>query len=119
MNVINSFKDLVVWQKSYNLCLRIYSITEKFPKSEQFNLISQLRRCAVSIPSNIAEGSKRTTRKDYANFLSAAEGSLAELETQLLISKDLKLIEEKDFKEVAILITETGKMLHVMVSKLC
>jgi four helix bundle protein len=117
--MINSFKELIVWQKSYNLCLKVYFLTETFPKHEQFNLVSQIRRCSISIPSNIAEGSKRSTKKDYSNFLSIAEGSLAELETQLMLSKDLNFISEKDFKETSSLITEVGKMLHVLILKLC
>jgi len=116
---LDSFKDLIVWQKSYELALLTYKITEKYPKNEQFNLVSQMRRCAISIPSNIAEGSKRSTRKDYANFLSIAEGSLAELETQTLLSKDLSFISQEEKSVCVSLIVEIGKMLHSMINKLC
>ena len=83
-----SFKDLVVWQRSMELVREVYRIARAFPKHEDFALGSQMRRCAVSIPSNISEGSKRGTHKDFAQFLRIAAGSSAELETQLLIAKD-------------------------------
>jgi len=83
------YKDLIVWQKAKVFCVNIYKLTDEFPKSELFGLISQLRRAAVSIPSNIAEGSKRNTTKDSNQFYSIAYGSGAELETQLEISKEL------------------------------
>jgi four helix bundle protein len=83
-----SFKDLLVWQRSMELVREVYKITKQFPRSEEFALSNQLRRCAVSIPSNISEGSKRGTQKDFSQFLRIANGSSAELETQLLIAKD-------------------------------
>ena len=81
---IESFKDLIVWQKSMSLVKEVYVITSNFPKSEIYGLTSQMRRAAVSIPSNIAEGKKRKTKNDYVQFLRIANGSAAELETQLL-----------------------------------
>ncbi|MBI2052930.1 MAG: four helix bundle protein [Candidatus Ryanbacteria bacterium] len=83
------YKDLIVWQKGKSFCINIYKLTENFPNSEQFGLVSQLRRAAVSIPSNIAEGSKRNTRKDQNQFYAVAYGSGAEVETQLSIAKEL------------------------------
>ena len=83
------YKDLIVWQKAKIFCVNIYKLTDEFPKSELFGLTSQLRRAAVSIPSNIAEGSKRNTQKDSNQFYAIAYGSGAELETQLEISKEL------------------------------
>ena len=83
------FKDLEVWRVSMDLVVRIYQITREFPKSEQFGLASQLRRSAVSIPSNIAEGSGRGTKRDFAHFLDQARGSLYEVITQLEISRSL------------------------------
>lgn len=80
--MINSFKDLIVWQKSMDLVESIYRITEKLPSKEQFGLISQMRRAAVSIPSNIAEGYGRQSKGSYTQFLSISRGSLLELETQ-------------------------------------
>lgn len=87
--MIHSCKDLIVWQRSMELVKEIYLITEKLPKNEQFGLISQMRRCAVSIPSNIAEGKARRTGKDFMNFLHIAHGSVAELFTQLSLVKTL------------------------------
>ena len=86
---INSHKDLIVWQKSIKLCKSIYKLTDKFPKEETFGLTSQMRRCAVSIPSNIADGRNRGTRKDFSQFLRIALGSASELETQIEISREL------------------------------
>ena len=83
---MSSFKDLIVWQKSITLCEKIYKITENFPVKEQFALTSQIRRCAVSIPSNIAEGQKRGPGKEFRQFLRIAYGSGAELESQLIIT---------------------------------
>ena len=83
------FKDLEVWRVSMDLVVKVYEITREFPKSEQFGLAAQLQRSAVSIPSNIAEGSGRGTRKDFAHFLDQARGSLYEVVTQLEISRSL------------------------------
>lgn len=95
--MINSYKDLIVWQKSFELVIEIYKLTNLFPKSEIYGLVSQMRRCVVSIPSNIAEGFIRKHRKEYAQFISIAFGSGAELETQLLLSKELKFVSEEEF----------------------
>jgi four helix bundle protein len=110
----NSFKDLIVWQKSYKLVLEIYKITIDFPKSEIYGLSQQMRRAAVSIPSNIAEGYGRKHKNEYSQFLSIAYGSLLELETQYLLSKDLQYIREND--NVNILIKEVGSMLYRMLN---
>ena len=115
MAQINSYKDLVVWQKGYELVKIVYEITSKLPSSETFALQSQIRRAAVSIVSNIAEGSSRKSRKDYAHFLSIAYGSTTELETQLFLCRDLYKIEIKD---ALLLATEVSKMLRVIISKL-
>ena len=82
------YKDLIVWQKAKDFCVAIYKLTEKFPRSELFGLIAQLRRAAVSIPSNIAEGTKRNTSKDQRQFYAIAYGSGAEIETQLVIARE-------------------------------
>ena len=87
--IIQSFKELTVWQRSVELVLEVYKITTDFPPSEQFGMTNQMRRAAVSIPSNIAEGKKRGTIKDFIHFLHIADGSAAELETQVLISEKL------------------------------
>lgn len=113
---ITTFKELVVWQKGMSLAKEIYKATESLPQKEVFGLISQMRRAAVSIPSNIAEGRQRSTRRDFAQFLRIALGSSAELETQILLSNDI--YPSVDFKTAEHLLTEVQKMLSVMLSKL-
>lgn len=92
----NSFEDLIIWQKAYKLVLEIYKLTASFPKKELYGLTQQIRRAAISIPSNIAEGYGRQFRKEYKQFLSIAYGSLCELRTQIHLSIDLKYIEAPD-----------------------
>lgn len=92
---MQTFKDLDVWNKSMQLAGDVYRITQSFPKEELYGLSSQMRRAAVSVPSNIAEGSKRG-KKDFAHFIRIAQGSNAELETQFLIANDLKYLKEGD-----------------------
>lgn len=115
---VTSFKDLIVWQKAYALTLKIYKITARYPQHEQYGLSSQLRRAAVSVVSNIAEGYARKGRAEYLQFLSLAYASLAEVETQLLLSKDLTYIEGASFKELDSLRDEVGGMLYSMQKKL-
>ena len=86
---LESYKQLTVWQRSIELVKEIYKVTEKFPKSELYGLVSQMRRSAISIPSNIAEGYKRKNLDEYVQFLSITDASAAELETQIIISKNL------------------------------
>ena len=95
----------------------IYRFTEKFPKTEIYGLVSQMRRSAVSIPSNIAEGYGRRSHKEYLQFYSIAYGSALELETQLIISKDLNFVSEEGFTDIEDLLREVVKMLYVMVYK--
>jgi len=109
-NKTQSYKDLIVWQKSYKLVLRIYEITKSFPKSETYGLSQQMRRAAVSIPSNIAEGYGRKHKAEYHQFLSIAYGSMTELETQYMLAVDLKYSEKCDQTEG--LINEVGAMLY-------
>lgn len=112
-------KDLKVYQKAFRLSIFIYKITKSFPKDELFCLTSQMRRCAVSVPSNIAEGKGRFTNKDYARFLSIARGSLFELQTQLDIAVQLSYVQSpEDLEIVSELIIEVGKMLTSMINKL-
>jgi four helix bundle protein len=115
---VKSHKDLIVWQKSIELSLAIYTLTDTFPKKETYGLSAQMRRAAVSIPSKIAEGRARHSRKDFAHFLHIAFGSAAELETQLLIAKKLSFVEEADFTRTNSLISEVSKMLRAMIEKL-
>ena len=113
---INSYKELIVWQKSIKLVTEIYKLSEKFPRTEAYGLTSQMRRCAVSIPSNIAEGWQRGTKKDYRHFLLIALGSSAELETQLIITKSLNYTQTTDNADSLLL--EVLKMLNAMIAKL-
>lgn len=113
---IDSFKDLIVWQKSMDLTSEVYKITSKLPQEEIFGLKSQMQRCCVSIPSNIAEGSKRSSRLDFRQFCIISLGSAAELETQLLIVR-------KQYKHLMVdnaleQIVEIQKMLTSLASKL-
>ncbi len=116
--MLNSYKELIVWQKAFKLCIKVFRITSNFPKSELYGLVSQMRRCSVSIPSNIAEGYTRGYRQEYLQFLRTAFASGAELETQLLLAKELNLITLEEFKDVNRLLTEVMKMLNVLISKL-
>jgi four helix bundle protein len=116
--MIKTYKDLLVWKRSVSLAIKIYSVTEKFPKSEVYGIVSQMRRCAVSIPSNIAEGRNRGTRKDFAQFLRIALGSAAELETQTEISKNLNFLEEPEYSQITSEISEIGMMLRAIIRKL-
>ena len=97
---IRTHKDLKIWSRSVDLVTRIYKVTEGFPKSELFGLTSQIRRAAVSVPSNIAEGSGRRTTKELIYFLHIAIGSMAELETQFIISQNLGYLKAEDFTKI-------------------
>lgn len=98
---IEKFTDLVAWKESHKLVLEVYKVTERFPKNEMFGLSNQMRRCSVSIVSNIAEGFSRATFKDKNQFLQMALGSVTELQSQLIISRDLKYINTDEFKKIA------------------
>ncbi|SDI44646.1 four helix bundle protein [Winogradskyella thalassocola] len=110
---MHRFKDLEIWKKSRLFCTSIYEITSKFPDSEKFGLTNQLRRASVSIPSNIAEGSSRSSNKDFSRFLQITLGSAYEIETQLLIAFDLKFINNQELndllKELESIIKMTSK----------
>lgn len=114
---ISSYKELIVWKKSISLVKMIYSATNMFPKNEQYGVVAQIRRAAISIPSNVAEGYGRRSHKEYLQFYSIAYGSTLELETQLIIAKELGFISQESFKRVELLLTEVIKMLYVMVYK--
>ena len=115
---MSGYKDLNVWRQSYSLVLVIYRISKTFPKDEVYGLTSQMRRSSVSIPSNISEGSKRSSKKDFCQSLRIAQGSGAELETQLLLTKDLNYISDKEYTEATILLEATMKMLTGLINKL-
>lgn len=116
--MLNSYKELTVWQKSFDLTKKIYLLTDKFPKSEVYGLTSQMRRCAVSIPSNIAEGYTRGYLQEYIQFLKTSFASGAELETQLLLGRELGLVSSEDFDDANSLLVEVMKMLNKLISKL-
>jgi len=106
--MVRTFRDLVVWQKAMELVTEIYRVTQKFPKEEIFGLMSQLRRAAVSVPSNIAEGQGRLTEKEFRQFLGNARGSLAEVETQIIIAQNLGYLDESSFKKLSTMVAEVG-----------
>lgn len=116
--MISSYKELTVWKKSFELAIRVYKLTKKFPKSELYGLTSQLRRATFSIPSNIAEGYVRQHRPEYIQFLTIALGSAAETETQLLLAKELQFAHPKDFLEIESLLQEVMRMLFAQIRTL-
>lgn len=116
--IMANFKELLVWQKSIDFVTKMYKATEVFPKDEMYGLASQIRRASVSIPSNIAEGNSRRSKPDYLQFLKIARGSCAELETQLIISKNLGFLNEADYLKLNIDIIEISKMLNGLINSL-
>ena len=115
---IKSYRDLIVWQKAMDLVEMVYQVTKGFPKEEHYGLTNQLRRAAVSVPSNIAEGQARNSTAEFRNFLSIARGSLAEVETQLLIAERLKYIDSEKLGEILNIQTEINKMTNALMNKL-
>lgn len=111
---IKNYHDLAVWAKGRELVKTVYQLTEKFPKEEIYCLSSQLKRAVISVPSNIAEGHSRSGTKDFVNFISIAIGSLAEVETQILLSMDLGFTKESDILTAINKIHELQRMLHSM-----
>ncbi len=116
--MIESHRDLLVWQKAMDLAEEIYRHTAKFPVVERYRLVSQLTRAAASVPANIAEGHARATRRDYANFLAVAKGSLMETETFLMLSVRLKYLRQDEAEPTLHLVTEISKMLTALRSRL-
>ncbi len=114
---VHTFKQLIVWQKSMDLVIDIYDAINKFPKEELYGLSSQIKICAISIPSNIAEG-RRRTKEDFCRFLAIAYGSGGELETQLEIAYRLKFIGDNQYKSLVSSLDEIMRMLNVIISKL-
>jgi len=116
MNQIRHFKDLIVWRKGMDLAKKVYEVTATFPADERFGMVSQMRRCAVSIPSNIAEGQARSSTGEFKHFLGIARGSLAELETQSQLAKELGFLNSSPHEEVDSSIQETGRILNGLIS---
>jgi four helix bundle protein len=116
--MLKNYRDLKVWQKSYQLCLDIYKMTKRFPKEEKYGLTSQIRRAALSVPSNIAEGYGRKTTPDYIRSLYIAYGSNCELETQVLLSGDLGYMKAEEFNKLQASIGEVERMLKALIESL-
>jgi len=116
--MIKTFRDLKVWQKAHSLVLNIYRITINFPKEEKYMLVSQIRRSAASVPTNIVEGFKRKSKKDYAHFINIADTSLEETKYHIILGKDLGYIAENDFNDLGRLCDEIGRMLYRFHEKL-
>jgi four helix bundle protein len=109
---VSSYRDLKVWQLAIQLSEMVYEVTDGFPSKEMYGLSSQIRRAAVSVPSNIAEGHARNSTKEFLRFVSIAMGSLAELDTQLELSRRLKYVSETSFSEITERTAEVGRMLR-------
>ena len=116
---IRTYRDLIVWQKAMVMVTEVYEITKSFPKEENYGLIPQIRRCAVSIPSNIAEGYGRKSTGDYLRFLQIAIGSVYELQTQIEISLNLKYLRQDKFSNIYECSREIERMLTSLIRKLC
>ena len=118
MESIKDFKDLFLWQRAMDLVVEVYDLIKKLPKEELFALSDQIRRAAISIPSNIAEGQGRNSSKEFIHFLSIAKGSKAELETQLLLCVRINYLKELEIEKAMSLVEEVGKMLHSLQKRL-
>jgi four helix bundle protein len=112
------FQELVAWQKAYGLTRAIYALTKNFPKEETYGLASQIQRAAVSVPGNIAEGYERQHRKEYVQFLYIAKGSLGEVETYLMLARDLGYIGNQNYNEIDQIREECGKVLGGLIRSL-
>jgi len=118
MAKIQSHRDLIVWQKAMRLAAEVYRLTAGFPRTEEYRMTAQITRAAASVPANIAEGHARGTRRDYANFLAIAKGSLAETETFLLLALDLQFTTLEKSQSALDLIVEVSKMLTALRARL-
>ena len=112
------YKDLIVWQKAMDLAVEVYRLTKKMPKDELYGLTNQLRRAAVSVPSNIAEGNGRASTGDYVRFLIISRGSVAEVETQMLLCVRIGYFTQEDIEATLSLCDETGRLLNTIIKKL-
>ena len=111
---MGTYKELLIWKKSYELALKLYKLTESFPEREKYGLTQQLRRCAVSVPSNIAEGASRGTDRYFVQFLRVSPGSLNELETQVMLSSDLTYMPQS--QEILNDISEISRMIYALIN---
>jgi four helix bundle protein len=115
---MQTYKELIVWQRSVSLVTEIYKATETFPKTEVFSLTNQIRRAATSIPANIAEGNARGHRKEYVQFLKIAFGSGAELETHLIVAQNLGYLNQQEAESLHVLLSEVMRMMNKLISSL-
>lgn len=115
--LFENFDKLLVWQRAHSLVLKIYEVTNNFPKEEIWGLTSQIRRAAVSVPSNIVEGKARGSRKDFKRFLLIARGSLEEVKYQSLLAKELKYMNDEQYEEITVMIEDVGRLLGGMIRK--
>ncbi|HEV2729836.1 MAG TPA: four helix bundle protein [Terriglobales bacterium] len=113
-----SYKDLLAWQKAMNLVMEIYGATKSFPREELYGLTSQLRRAAISVPSNIAEGQARFSHREFRQFLSHARGSLVEIETQLLIAQSIQYLKPDEAKRLLDSSAELGRILNGLIASI-
>jgi four helix bundle protein len=118
MGAIRSFRDLEAWRRAMRLTVETYRVSGQFPNSERFGLTQQIRRAAVSVPSNIAEGHSRRTRQAYINHLNIALGSLAEFETQIILAVNLGFVAEKEVGQLSKFLLETGQLVMALVHAL-
>jgi four helix bundle protein len=118
MEGIQSYRELTVWRKATDRAVQTYSLADRFPKAEIYGLRGQLTRASAAVPANIAERSARATRKDYANFISIARGSLVEAETFMILAARLGYLQEADLRTYLVLSAEVGKMLTSLRRKL-
>ncbi|HKN15867.1 MAG TPA: four helix bundle protein [Candidatus Sulfotelmatobacter sp.] len=116
--IVHSYRDLIVWKKSMALVLDVYRLTQAFPKIETYGLTSQLRRAAVSVPSNIAEGQARISTGEFRQFLGNARGSLMEVETQILLAQELGYLEEHESGNLLGTTAEVGRILNGLLASL-
>jgi four helix bundle protein len=114
---LQRFTELEVWQRSHAMVLEVYRLTARFPETERFGLVSQVRRAAASVPTNIAEGAKRTGAQDYARFLNIAEGSLSETEYLVMLSRDLGYLSLDEATRLLVEIEEIARMLFALRTK--
>jgi len=109
---MHNFKKLNIWLNAMSLAKDVYLITSSFPKEEKFGLVSQINRCCISVPSNIAEGSSRSSNKEFSHFIKIALGSLFELETQIILSGEFKMVNDQDSSKILDRISTLQKMLN-------
>lgn len=115
---MRNYRDILVWRKAHSLVMSVYKATRAFPDDERYGLVTQIRRAAVSIPSNIAEGCGRESDKEFSHFLSIAQGSTCEVDYQLILARDLHYVSTEAYEPLAMQVQEVGKMLRAFIINL-